>query len=165
LARIETADSISVDAHKAFFVPFGTAALLVRDVDELADAHDPDVTGVAYFRDFELGGRDFATVGTELSREPRGPRMWLPLQLLLPDWVRATRRFRLYRALSVVLVLIGLITAAVGLEHWLHLAWWLTSVLTLVIGGLAAAGYVLWNALRSRDIRTRDPNAGRRDLD
>jgi RNA polymerase sigma factor (sigma-70 family) len=63
------------------------------------------------------------------------------------------------RALAVVPVLICLIAAAVGLAHWFRLAFWLAGVVafagTLIIGGLAAAGYALRTALRSRRARIR----------
>lgn len=77
---IELADSISLDPHKSLFLPFGTGALLVRDTAALAAAHTAD-TSADYFQDFDPGAvPDYADLGTELTRENRGLRMWLPLR-------------------------------------------------------------------------------------
>jgi aromatic-L-amino-acid/L-tryptophan decarboxylase len=81
LAGIELADSITLDPHKSLFLPFGTGALLVRERDDLARAFAEDAD---YLRDH--GGDldalpDFSSITPELSREWRGLRLWLPLQL------------------------------------------------------------------------------------
>ena len=81
LAGIELADSITLDPHKSLFLPFGTGALLVRERDDLAHAFAEDAD---YLRDH--GGDldalpDFSSITPELSREWRGLRLWLPLQL------------------------------------------------------------------------------------
>ena len=79
LAGTELADSVTLDPHKGLFLPFGTGALVVRDPATLSgqeaaarclqDVHPRD----------ELP--DYASLGPELSREVRGLRVWLPLQL------------------------------------------------------------------------------------
>lgn len=80
LAGLERADSITLDPHKGLFLPYGTGALVVRDVERLRRAHamhaeylppmqrDPDFT-------------DFCDLGPELSRDFRGLRVWLPMKM------------------------------------------------------------------------------------
>jgi aromatic-L-amino-acid/L-tryptophan decarboxylase len=77
---IERADSITLDPHKAMFLPYGTGTLLVREGSLLRDAHA--VAG-DYLQD--LGAEEeipnFTEYSPELSRPFRGLSMWLPLQL------------------------------------------------------------------------------------
>jgi aromatic-L-amino-acid/L-tryptophan decarboxylase len=80
LQGMEQADSVALDPHKGLFLPYGTGALLVADLGALRRCHgqradylpapaaDPDCW-------------DFADLGPELSREPRGLRLWLPLKM------------------------------------------------------------------------------------
>jgi aromatic-L-amino-acid decarboxylase len=77
---IDRADSITLDPHKALFMPYGLGSLLVREGDALRRAHavnadymppmqeDPDLV-------------DFCLYSPELSREFRGLRIWLPFKL------------------------------------------------------------------------------------
>jgi aromatic-L-amino-acid/L-tryptophan decarboxylase len=80
LAGIERADSITLDPHKSLFLPYGTGALVVRDRAALAAAFAEDAD---YLRD--LDGADelpeFAELTPELTRDWRGVKLWLPLQL------------------------------------------------------------------------------------
>ncbi|MEX0754820.1 MAG: aminotransferase class I/II-fold pyridoxal phosphate-dependent enzyme [Actinomycetota bacterium] len=79
---IDRADSITLDPHKGMFLPYGTGSLLVRDAALLRDAHAS--SGAAYLQDLVAGGQilpSFAEYSPELSREFRGLRVWLPLQL------------------------------------------------------------------------------------
>lgn len=87
MAGIERADSITLDPHKGLFLPYGTGALLVHDQTHLQRAHS--MTG-DYLSDLQRDPRhvDFCLVSPELSRESRGLRVWLPLQLV------GTRAFR-----------------------------------------------------------------------
>lgn len=81
LQGIERADSITLDPHKSLFLPFGTGALLVAERNHLAHAFAEDAD---YLRDRSLdldALPDFSSVTTELTREWRGLRLWLPLQL------------------------------------------------------------------------------------
>lgn len=76
---IELADSVTLDPHKGFFLPYGTGALLVRDGRLLRDAHNLDA---AYLQDIEESEiPDIADYSAELSREFRGLRLWLPIKL------------------------------------------------------------------------------------
>ncbi|MDQ3991716.1 MAG: aminotransferase class I/II-fold pyridoxal phosphate-dependent enzyme, partial [Actinomycetota bacterium] len=80
LRGLERADSITLDPHKALFLPYGTGCLLVRDGEALRAAH---MVGAEYLQD--LGDQDdipsFADYSPELSRDFRGLRVWLPLKL------------------------------------------------------------------------------------
>jgi aromatic-L-amino-acid/L-tryptophan decarboxylase len=80
LDGIEDCDSITLDPHKGLFLPYGTGCLLVRDRDLLRRAHQG---GAEYLQDAvaELDGPSFADLSPELSRDFRGLRLWLPIQL------------------------------------------------------------------------------------
>ncbi|MGH2724136.1 MAG: pyridoxal phosphate-dependent decarboxylase family protein [Actinomycetota bacterium] len=77
---IERSDSVTLDPHKAMFLPYGTGALLVRHGARLRDAH---TVGADYLQD--LGAEEeipnFTDYSPELSRSFRGLRLWLPLKL------------------------------------------------------------------------------------
>ena len=77
---IELADSITLDPHKGMFLPYGTGSLLVRDGELLRQAHQVQA---AYLQDLapESAIPNFADYSPELSRDFRGLRVWLPLQL------------------------------------------------------------------------------------
>ncbi len=79
LRGIERADSVTLDPHKGLFMPYGTGALLVRDLQKLRAAHH---VGGHYLQDLRpLTVPDFSDLGPELTREVRGLRVWLPLHL------------------------------------------------------------------------------------
>ena len=77
---IDRADSVTLDPHKALFLPYGNGSLLVRDGEALRRAltvhadymppmqEDPDLV-------------DFCLYSPELSRDFRGLRVWLPFKL------------------------------------------------------------------------------------
>jgi aromatic-L-amino-acid decarboxylase len=74
-----TPDSITVDAHKSLFLPFGVCGLLMRDTETLAEAHERQ--GL-YMQD--AGGQElphYFALGPELTRPNRGLAVWLPLHL------------------------------------------------------------------------------------
>jgi aromatic-L-amino-acid decarboxylase len=77
---IERADSITLDPHKGLFLPYGNGSLLVRDAETLRRAH---AVGAEYLPTLqqEPGLVDFCEISPELSRDFRGLRAWLPLQL------------------------------------------------------------------------------------
>ncbi|MFQ5731207.1 MAG: pyridoxal phosphate-dependent decarboxylase family protein [Planctomycetaceae bacterium] len=80
LAGLERADSITLDPHKGLFLPFGTGALIVGDRDDLERAHRLDAEYLpAMQQDAER--IDFCRISPELSRDFRGLRLWLPIQL------------------------------------------------------------------------------------
>jgi aromatic-L-amino-acid decarboxylase len=79
LEGILRADSITVDAHKSLFLPFGVGGLLVRDTKSLIDAHEGRGS---YMQDVE--GQElphYFALGPELTRPNRGLAVWLPLHL------------------------------------------------------------------------------------
>jgi len=77
---IDRADSVTLDPHKALFLPYGNGSLLVREGEALRRAltvhadymppmqEDPDLV-------------DFCLYSPELSRDFRGLRVWLPFKL------------------------------------------------------------------------------------
>jgi aromatic-L-amino-acid decarboxylase len=77
---IDQADSITLDPHKAMFLPYGTGALLVREGRRLREAHE---VGADYLQD--LGEEEeipnFTDYSPELSRPFRGLGVWLPVKL------------------------------------------------------------------------------------
>ena len=80
LAGIERADSIALDPHKALFIPYGSGALLVRNGEDLRQAHRDK--GRRYSpRQSDPARMDFCEYSPELSRELRGLRIWLPLKM------------------------------------------------------------------------------------
>jgi aromatic-L-amino-acid/L-tryptophan decarboxylase len=79
LRGLEDCDSITLDPHKGLFMPYGIGALLVRDARALAQAHRDSAD---YVQDVaHEGSLGFADLSPELSRDFRGLRVWLPLQL------------------------------------------------------------------------------------
>jgi aromatic-L-amino-acid/L-tryptophan decarboxylase len=77
---IEDADSITLDPHKAMFLPYGTGSLLIREGHLLREAHQ---VGADYLQDLAPEDEipNFADYSPELSRDFRGLRVWLPLKL------------------------------------------------------------------------------------
>jgi aromatic-L-amino-acid decarboxylase len=80
LRGIERADSVTVDAHKSLFLPYGIGGLIVKHPGALARAHAADG---AYLRDFEevSGLPHYFGRGPENTRPFRGLLAWLPLHL------------------------------------------------------------------------------------
>jgi aromatic-L-amino-acid decarboxylase len=77
---IERSDSVTLDPHKGLFLPYGTGGLVVRDGSALRDAH---YEGAAYLQDLPPTGElpNYSEYSAELSRDWRGLRVWMPLQL------------------------------------------------------------------------------------
>jgi aromatic-L-amino-acid decarboxylase len=80
LQGIERADSVTVDAHKSLFLPYGIGGLIVKHPGALVRAHAADG---AYLRDVEdLDGLPhYFGRGPENTRPFRGLLAWLPLHL------------------------------------------------------------------------------------
>ncbi|PJJ75435.1 glutamate/tyrosine decarboxylase-like PLP-dependent enzyme [Thermoflavifilum aggregans] len=77
---IHRADSVVMDPHKGLFMPYGTGAVIVKDVQTLWRSNHFDAN---YMQDAipyhdEISPAD---ISPELSRHFRGLRVWLPLQL------------------------------------------------------------------------------------
>jgi aromatic-L-amino-acid/L-tryptophan decarboxylase len=80
LRGIQSADSITLDPHKALFLPYGTGALLVRDGDRLRQAHAAQARYLPPMQD-DPDLVDFCLYSPELSRGFRGLRVWLPFKM------------------------------------------------------------------------------------
>ena len=79
LTGVEKADSIILDPHKSLFLPFGTGAVLIKDIKSLYKAHQYTAD---YFQDLiDAEEVNPADVSPELTKHFRGLRMWLPLKL------------------------------------------------------------------------------------
>jgi aromatic-L-amino-acid decarboxylase len=80
LRGIEECDSVTLDPHKGMFLPYGTGCLVVRDPGALRRAN---AGNAEYLQDVASEGDmvNFADLSFELSREFRGLRLWLPLQV------------------------------------------------------------------------------------
>jgi aromatic-L-amino-acid decarboxylase len=82
LAGMELSDSIVLDPHKGLFLPYGTGAVLVRDVRALHRSHYYEA---AYMQDVvaeeSLAPSSPAELSPELTKHFRGLRLWLPLKL------------------------------------------------------------------------------------
>jgi aromatic-L-amino-acid/L-tryptophan decarboxylase len=76
---IEQADSLVLDPHKTFFLPYGTGGLLVRDPKTLRAAHSLHADYLPQMQEEDLA--DFCEISPELSRDFRGLRVWLPLKM------------------------------------------------------------------------------------
>ncbi|WP_436515733.1 pyridoxal phosphate-dependent decarboxylase family protein [Ekhidna sp. To15] len=77
---IEKADSVTLDPHKSLFLPFGTGAVLIKNLKALYQAHryTADYLQDLVDSDSEVNAAD---VSPELTKHFRGLRMWLPLKL------------------------------------------------------------------------------------
>jgi aromatic-L-amino-acid/L-tryptophan decarboxylase len=80
LRGLERADSITLDPHKALFLPYGTGALLVRDPATLRRVHSAGADYMPAMQDDEALV-DFCEISPELSRAFRGLRVWLPMKM------------------------------------------------------------------------------------
>lgn len=80
LLGIERADSVTVDAHKGLFLPYSVGALLVRDPNDLVEAHEG---WGAYLRGIPTieGLPNYFERGPELTRPNRAVLVWFPLHL------------------------------------------------------------------------------------
>ncbi|MCC6621250.1 MAG: aminotransferase class I/II-fold pyridoxal phosphate-dependent enzyme [Deltaproteobacteria bacterium] len=105
LAGVERADSITLDPHKGFFLPYGCGCLLVRDAATLVRSH---ADRGSYLQDLgdDDGTRSAADHGPELSRNDRGVLLWLPFALHGLDAFRAALddKLALARRLRAALV-------------------------------------------------------------
>jgi len=77
---IERADSITLDPHKSLFLPFGTGAVLIKNVQAMYQAHQYTAD---YLQDLVNAEDEInsADVSPELTKHFRGLRMWLPMKL------------------------------------------------------------------------------------
>lgn len=80
LRGLHRAHSIVLDPHKGMFLPYGSGAVLVRDVNWLAQAQSYEAD---YMQDATAAEEEYspADLSLELSRPFRGMRFWLPVRL------------------------------------------------------------------------------------
>lgn len=80
LKGLHRSHSIVLDPHKGMFLPYGSGAVLVRDVHTLARAYSYEAD---YMQDAatDAGNYSPADLSLELSRPFRGLRFWLPMKL------------------------------------------------------------------------------------
>lgn len=78
---IEKADSIVIDPHKGLFLPYGSGALIVRNIQTLLHSFRQEAN---YLQDTTRKTHEISPsdLSPELSRPFRGLRMWLPLAIL-----------------------------------------------------------------------------------
>ncbi len=81
LRGIERSDSVALDPHKGFFVPFGLGAILVKNADAMRGAYSYSANYIPRDED-PLSEPSPADLSPELSRPFRALRLWLPLQVL-----------------------------------------------------------------------------------
>lgn len=98
LNGIQNADSVVLDPHKGFFLPYGTGAVLIKEGKHLKMAFkDPKVAD--YLQDvLDLDNPSPADYSPELTRHFRGLRLWLLLQIYGSEVLEATLQEKLYLA-------------------------------------------------------------------
>ncbi len=84
LHGINRADSVVLDPHKGLFLPYGTGSLVVRDAEALRRAHSVAADYMPPTQE-DRDRVDFCEISPELSRDFRGLRVWLPLNLYGTD--------------------------------------------------------------------------------
>ena len=83
LEGIELSHSVALDPHKALQIPYGVGCLLIRNKKDLStqyagmSSYMPPSPGL---KEEQFSKIDFADISPELSRDPRGLRVWLPLK-------------------------------------------------------------------------------------
>ncbi|MCU0726203.1 MAG: pyridoxal-dependent decarboxylase [Planctomycetes bacterium] len=101
LRGMERADSISLDPHKSFSMPYGTGALLARRVADLRFPRGLDASYMPPVRDEDLR-YEYGEISPELSRDFRGLRVWLAIRAFglgaFRENLRAKRRQALWLA-------------------------------------------------------------------
>ena len=80
LRGLNRAHSVVLDPHKGMFLPYGSGAVLVRDVTWLARSQSFEAD---YMQDARTSEGEYspADLSLELTRPFRGLRFWLPLKL------------------------------------------------------------------------------------
>ncbi len=97
LKGIGEADSVVLDPHKGLFLPYGLGALVIKERQNLAEAHSYSAD---YMQDARIDSKipSPADISPELSRHFRGLRMWLPLKIHGVAAFRASLREKLLLA-------------------------------------------------------------------
>ena len=92
---IDRSDSVTIDPHKGLFLPYGSGAVLVKDVQKLYESQHMTAN---YLQDTLTATEEAspADLSPELSKHFRGLRMWLPLQLYGVEPFRASLKEKIY---------------------------------------------------------------------
>ncbi|RYZ51551.1 MAG: decarboxylase, partial [Proteobacteria bacterium] len=80
LKGLERGDSLSLDPHKAFCMPYGTGALLVKDVNSIRWPRGLDASYMPPYESSHMR-LEYSDISPELSRDFRGLRLWLSLKV------------------------------------------------------------------------------------
>lgn len=77
---IERSDSVTIDPHKGMFLPYGTGAVLMKDIEAVQNTH---YYLANYMQDTVNSNEETspADISPELTKHFRGARMWFSLQL------------------------------------------------------------------------------------
>jgi 5-histidylcysteine sulfoxide synthase len=111
---IQEADSIVFDPHKGLQTPYGVGALLVKEGGFLHE----DYVGQSFYmppkpkqNEFSIQ-TDFADISSELSRDPRGLRVWLPIKMfgIQPFQLNLEEKLKLTEELYQALIKIPQVT-------------------------------------------------------
>lgn len=78
LKGIQLSDSIVMDAHKSFFLPYGIGAVIVKNKQHLLESFLYTAEYLREGAELELSP---ANLSPELTKNFRGLRLWLPLKL------------------------------------------------------------------------------------
>jgi aromatic-L-amino-acid decarboxylase len=80
LKGIERSDSVVMDPHKGLFLPYGTGVVLVKNAQQMQQAH---YYRANYMQDTFSSVEELspADLSPELTKHFRGLRLWLPLKL------------------------------------------------------------------------------------
>jgi len=97
LKGIELSDSVTLDPHKTFFLPYGTGTILVRDRKKLFAAFNASADYLLDFPDMDEEWSP-ADMSPELTRHFRGLRLWLPLKLHGTDTFKAALSEKIHLA-------------------------------------------------------------------
>jgi aromatic-L-amino-acid decarboxylase len=97
LAGIERADSVTVDAHKWFFVPFVAGGILFRDRAFAEDAFQNAAGYIPPSEAAELPPTDYLNQGLAGTRRFNALKVWMAFKHLGADWYASTvdRQLRL----------------------------------------------------------------------
>jgi len=104
LAGIERADSVTVDAHKWFFVPFVAGGILFRDQSFAEDTFQNAAGYIPQSEVAELPPTDYLKQGLAGTRRFNALKVWMAFKHLGSDWYAAVadRQMRLTRKVADV---------------------------------------------------------------
>jgi aromatic-L-amino-acid decarboxylase len=105
LAGIERADSVTVDAHKWFFVPFVAGGILFRDRTFAEDTFQNAAGYIPPSEAAELPPTDYLKQGLAGTRRFNALKVWMAFKHLGADWYASTvdRQLRLTHKVADVI--------------------------------------------------------------